>query len=222
MEHDKKGNMNATMHTHGLMTKDEIRQSYDKLAPDYSQGRWVEDNLFGLKRLRTNLLRQVSGKVLDVACGTGENFPYFKTATDVTAIDLSPRMLESARTRANNLGLSVDCRLMDAETLEFPDQTFDTVVSSLSTCTFPDAIAALREMRRVCKPDGQILLLEHGRSKYRLINAHLNRNADKHYTVAGCRWNQEPRALVEQAGLRITGIKRAFFGIFNAIEASPR
>jgi len=53
---------------------------------------------------------------------------------------------------------------MDAQALEFPDDSFDTVISSFSTCTFPDPIAALHEMERVCTPDGEILLLEHRRS----------------------------------------------------------
>jgi hypothetical protein len=63
------------------------------------------------------------GKVLDVACGTGENFPFFRSITDVTAIDLSPQMLDMARARAEKLGLTADYRLMDAEELAFPDKT---------------------------------------------------------------------------------------------------
>jgi ubiquinone/menaquinone biosynthesis C-methylase UbiE len=215
--------MNTALHNHdqALLSKDEIQQKYDALAPGYSSAMWVETNVFGVKRLRRKLMAHTAGKVLDVACGTGENFPFFKPNTNVTAVDFSPRMLDMARARAENLGLSVECRLMDAETLAFPDNTFDTVVSALSTCTFPNAVIALREMGRVCKAEGRILLLEHGRSKFGLINTFLDRNAEPHYAVAGCRWNQEPPDLVQRAGLRITSIQRGFFGVFYAIEAIP-
>jgi ubiquinone/menaquinone biosynthesis C-methylase UbiE len=219
MTRREKMNTAVHNHDHGLLSKDEIQQKYDTLAPDYNNAMWVENNVFGVKRLRRKLMVRAASKVLDVACGTGENFPFFQANTTITAIDFSPRMLDMARTRAENLGLSVDCRQMDAETLKFPDHTFDTVVSALSTCTFPDSIIALREMGRVCKAEGRILLLEHGRSKHRLINTFLDRNAASHYAVAGCRWNQEPLDLIQRAGLRIANIQRGFFGVFYAIEA---
>jgi ubiquinone/menaquinone biosynthesis C-methylase UbiE len=77
---------------------------------------------------------------LVVACGTGLNFPMFPVASEVTAIDLNPRMLEIARQKATTLSLNLQVRVMDAAKLEFSDGTFDTVTSSLSTCTFPDPI----------------------------------------------------------------------------------
>ena len=216
--------MNNTAHYHNVkaLTKDELQQRYDNLAAGYSQGMWVENYIFGVRRLRASLMIKATGKVLDVACGTGENFPYFKAATDVTAIDLSPQMLETARTRAEKLRLKVDCRLVDAEALEFPDRSFDTVVSALSTCTFPDPVAALREMGRVCRVDGRILLLEHGRSRLNWLAHHQDRNAHQHFQKAGCRWNQQPLELVQAAGLRIVSTQRMFFGIFYAIEAVPK
>lgn len=81
------------------MTKEELQQKYNNLAAGYSQGMWVENYIFGVQRLRASLMVKATGKVLDVACGTGENFPFFKSATDITAIDLSPQMLDTAHTR---------------------------------------------------------------------------------------------------------------------------
>src|SRR5689334_8589802 len=216
--------MSNTVFYHNVkaMTKEELRQRYDNLATGYSQGMWVENYIFGVQRLRASLMVKATGKVLDVACGTGENFPYFKSATDITAIDLSPQMLETARTRAEKLRLKADCRLMDAATLEFPDGSFDTVVSALSTCTFPDPVVALREMGRVCRSDGHILLLEHGRSRLNWLAHHQDRNAHQHFQKAGCRWNQQPLELIPAAGLRIVSSRRMFFGIFHAIEAAPK
>lgn len=203
------------------MSKEQIRQSYDDLASGYSQAMWVENNVLGVKRLRRKLMSRASGKILDVACGTGENFPYFEHATDVIGVDLSPAMLAVARQRANQLGVAIECHLMDAEMLEFPDHVFDTVVSALSTCTFPDPVAALREMGRVCAADGRILLLEHGRSRWKWLSHYQDHQAHHHFQKAGCRWNQEPSALIEEAGLRIISVERRFLGVFSAIEAAP-
>jgi ubiquinone/menaquinone biosynthesis C-methylase UbiE len=110
---------------------------------------------------------------------------------------------------------------MDAEDLEFSDDSFDTVISALSTCTFPNPVAALQEMSRVCKPDGKILLLEHGRSNVSVINRFLDWRADAHYEKRGCRWNQRPAELVQEAGLPIIETEASLFGILTRIKTSP-
>lgn len=201
------------------MPHTEIRQAYDQLAPDYDRMTFVERYLLGVDRLRGRLLDGVSGYVLDVACGSGANFPSFRAASHVTAIDLSPGMLDIARLKAERLGLSIELLVMDAQQLDFADDTFDVVVSALSTCTFPEPVTALREMGRVVKPGGRILLLEHGRSSWGLLGRYQDRAAHGHFEVAGCRWNQEPLDLVRAAGLMVTAHRRSFFGVFHTIEA---
>ncbi len=79
------------------MPKEELRRRYDDLAPDYSRMQWLEDYVFGVRRLRRKLMQRARGKVLDVACGTGESFPYFHSAVEITAVDLSTGMVEIAR-----------------------------------------------------------------------------------------------------------------------------
>jgi ubiquinone/menaquinone biosynthesis C-methylase UbiE len=110
---------------------------------------------------------------------------------------------------------------MDAEALGFPDRAFDTVVSTLSTCTFPNPVHALREMSRVCRLDGAVLLIEHGRSNREWLARRQDRGADAHERRFGCRWNREPLELVREAGLAIVRADRRFAGIFHAIEARP-
>lgn len=195
------------------MTQEEIQQAYDQLAPDYDRMTFVERAVFGIDRQRRRLFDGVSDRVLDVACGAGANFPFLHTADHITGIDLSPRMLDIARHKAGQLGPSVDLRVMDAQQLEFEDGSFDVVVSALSTCTFPDPVAALREMGRVVKPGGRILLLEHGRSSWRLLGRYQDRTAHRHFELAGCR--------LRTAGLIVTSHRRSFFGIFHTIEAQP-
>jgi ubiquinone/menaquinone biosynthesis C-methylase UbiE len=213
--------MTNTSTVYRTLPNEEIQQAYDQLAPDYDRMTFIERYLFGVDRLRRRLLDGVSGHVLDVACGSGANFSSFHAASHITAVDLSPGMLDIARRKAENLGLSLDLQVMDAQELDFADGSFDVVVSALSTCTFPDPVAALREMCRVVRPDGRILLLEHGRSSWGLLGRLQDRGAHRHFETAGCRWNQEPLDLVRAAGLVVTDHRRSFFGVFHAIEAQP-
>lgn len=200
--------------------KEEIRQKYDKFAPWYDLAEGIQEFL-GVKRLRRKLVQRASGKVLEIAVGTGKNLRYYPRACQLTALDLSPAMLAIARKRAERLGLNATFLVMDAETLAFPDQSFDTVVSSLTLCTFPDPVAALREIARVCRSDGRILPLEHGRSDREWLGRWQDRRADRHAKALGCRWNRKPLELIRQAGLTLISAKRTFFGIFHEIEAMP-
>ena len=128
-------------------------------------------------------------------------------------------MLNIARKRAAKLSMNVSFLLADAEALPFSDESFDTVVSSLSTCTFPDPVAALKEMARVCRPEGKVLLLEHGRSDREWFGRFQDRHADRFAEPLGCHWNREPLELVRQTGLNVYQAKRNFFGIFQQIES---
>jgi ubiquinone/menaquinone biosynthesis C-methylase UbiE len=161
----------------------------------------------------------VGGKVLEVAVGTGKNLPYYPRGCRIVAVDLSMEMLNIARKRAAHLSMNVSLLLADAEALPFSNESFDTVVSSLSTCTFPDPVAALEEMARVCRREGKVLLLERGRSDRERLGRWQDRRADRFSTPLGCHWNREPLELVRQAGLKVHRAKLHFFGIFQQIES---
>lgn len=114
---------------------------------------------------RRRLLAAVRGRVLDVGAGTGANLPrYPRDAAEVVLLDPSPGMLERARRRATEIGALTQNREGRAEALPFADESFDTVVFTLSLCTIPDPDAALRQARRVLRPDGRLLVLEHVRA----------------------------------------------------------
>jgi ubiquinone/menaquinone biosynthesis C-methylase UbiE len=203
----------------GLASR-EISEKYDQFARWYD---WVEGvpDLLGVKRFRRNFLRRASGRVLEVAVGTGKNLPYYPRGCWIAATDLSREMLNVARERAAKLSIDVSFSLSDAEALPLPDHSFDTVVSSLSTCTFPNPRAALKEMARVCRPEGKVLLLEHGRSDREWLGHWQDRHADQFAKPLGCHWNREPLALTKSAGLKVVRSQRSFFGIFHRIEAKP-
>ncbi|SFC20210.1 phosphatidylethanolamine N-methyltransferase /phosphatidyl-N-methylethanolamine N-methyltransferase [Halobiforma haloterrestris] len=201
------------------MSLEEIRESYADCAPWMDRFDWLDRRLTG--RYRRELFGDASGRVLDVACGNGVNFPYLPSDVDLVGIDISPEMLASARERLDDLEVDGTVRRMDAGDLAFDDDSFDTVISSLSTCTFPDPVAALEEMDRVCRPGGRILLFEHGRSDVGPIARFQDRFADVHYASAGCRWNQEPLKLVLRTGLPVREAETRALGILTLIEARP-
>jgi ubiquinone/menaquinone biosynthesis C-methylase UbiE len=196
----------------------EISRKYDRFARWYD---WVEGipDLLGLSRMRRRLLRRASGQVLEIAVGTGKNLKFYPEVCRITAADFSGEMLNVARKRATKLSLDGSFLLADAEALPFSDKSFDTVVSSLSTCTFANPVAALREMRRVCKSEGKILLLEHGRSDREWLGRWQDRHADQFAKPLGCHWNRESLELVRETGLTVVTAQRSFFGIFHEIEA---
>jgi ubiquinone/menaquinone biosynthesis C-methylase UbiE len=129
-------------------------------------------------------------------------------------------MLNVARKRAAKLSLSVSFLVADAASLPFSDQSFDTVVSSFSTCTFPEPLTALREIARVSRAGGRILLLEHGRSEREWLGRWQDCHADQFAKPFGCHWNREPLSMVPKAGLEINDARRFMFGVFHQIEAA--
>lgn len=141
------------------------RNRYDTAAPVYDLLEWpLEKWLF--ESWREELWASVDGpEVLEIGVGTGKNIPYYPEGVRVTAIDLSPRMLERARRVARrHPGRNVTLLEMDAQELDLPDDTFDDVVATCVFCSVPDPVQGFREAFRVAKPGGRLLLLEHMRA----------------------------------------------------------
>lgn len=191
------------------------------MAPSYDWKIAIFEAMSGARAVRRELLNRASGNVLDVACGTGRNFAYYPSECRITGVDLSPGMLAQARYRAETLGRDVQLFEQNTEALTLPDRSYDTVVSSLSVCTYPHPIQALQEMARVCRADGQILLLEHGRSSVGILGALQDRFAARYARHTGCHLNREPLELAQAAGLRIVQSRRTFLGILHAIQTQP-
>jgi ubiquinone/menaquinone biosynthesis C-methylase UbiE len=141
-----------------------IRRRYDRTSIFYD---WMDRMIS--PELRKKALSQASGKVLEVGVGTGNNFPYYPPGCEVTAIDFSPGMLARARKKLHLARAPIKLLEMDAQAMDFPDNTFDTVVATCVFCSVPDPVKGLAEVKRVCKPNGKIILLEHVRSESPVI-----------------------------------------------------
>ena len=105
----------------------------------------------------------IGNRVLEVGVETGKNFPYYPKGIEITAIDFSPGMLKRARKKASAEDVRVALIEMDVQQLDFPDNYFDTVFATFVFCSVLDPVAGLKELKRVCKPEGKLLLLEHMR-----------------------------------------------------------
>lgn len=197
----------------------DVRETYREQAATIDRMSRLDRLLMG--RYRRRLFGDASGRVLDVACGTGTNARYLPEDSEYVGVDVSPEMLTRAAQRLDDRPRETTLYEMDAQDLAFPDDSFETVVSSLSTCTFPDPVEALSEMGRVCIPDGRILLLEHGRSSVGPIARFQDWRADAHYEKHACRWNQNPLETVSRSPLTLVESSTALLGIITAIAARP-
>jgi ubiquinone/menaquinone biosynthesis C-methylase UbiE len=162
------------------------------------------------QRLRRDLLRQVDGEVLEIGIGTGLNLPHYgSNISRVQAVDPAPMLPARVAERRASVHFPVEVTHRSAEQLPYQDRTFDHVVSTWTLCTIPDPVPALHEVRRVLKPGGRFLFLEHGRSDDQKIARWQDRlNPIQNIIGCGCNLNRRIDDLISQAGLRITQLDR--------------
>ena len=158
-------------------------------------------------------------KVLEVGVGTGKNFTYYPPDVEITAIDFSEKMLDRARQKAKGDKIRVHLEQMDAQDLKFEDNTFDTVAATFVFCSVPDPIKGLREVERVCKPGGKVILLEHVLSANRILSWIMNLYNPLVVRVAGANINRRTADNVDKSGLKVENITNLAAGIFLLIEA---
>ena len=171
---------------------------------------------------RRKLMGRIAGPTaLEVGVGTGKNLIFYPDDLVITAIDLSPRMLERARKRANKLNLNVNLQEMDVEHLNFADDSFDTVFATFVFCSVPDPIAGLQELRRVCKPDGKLLLLEHMRPENFVLGLIFDLFNPIIVRMMGANINRRTINNIRQAEWQIKAEECFSSDIVRMIEAAP-
>jgi ubiquinone/menaquinone biosynthesis C-methylase UbiE len=194
------------------------RKYWDKHSKSYDREMaFFDRKLFGDSR--DWVCTQAVGSVLEVAIGTGLNLAHYPPDVALTGIEFSPSMLEFARERASSLSREIDLREGDAQQLDFPDASFDTVVCTFSLCAIPDERKAVAEMQRVLKPGGLLLLADHIRS-----SAWLARVAQRLLEVAtvplqGEHFLRRPLTVVEEAGMTVEQRERFKLGLVERLAA---
>ncbi len=181
------------------------KSRYNRIAPLYNFIEAIPEMIF--KPWRKKLLARAKGKILEIGVGTGKNFPHYPSGTSVTGIDIAERMLFIARKEASELGLPFDLGEGDVQSLHFPDNTFDTAVATFVFCSVPDPVQGLRELRRVVKPSGRILLLEHVRIDKPIIGWFMDRLNPLVVRIMGANINRRTLVNVQKAGLRIESVE---------------
>lgn len=195
------------------------RQAWDKQASRYDrQIGWWERHLLGPDN-RTWAGERARGDVLEVAVGTGLNFPHYDPELKVTGIDLSPAMLDIAGQRAAELGREVELREGDAHHLPFDDATFDTVVCTFSLCNIPDPHQAVTEMARALRPGGRLVLVDHVASTSKPLYWTQKAIEAISVRIDGDYLTRRPADIVEQLGFDIVERDRFRWGIVERLVA---
>lgn len=195
-----------------------VRALYDQMAPRYDAMITVVERML-IADGRRWACGQAVGRVLEVAIGTGRNLGCYPPEVDLVGIDVSPKMLDVARTRANGLSRRVELQVADAQSLPFEEATFDMVVATLTLCSIPQDRRALAEVARVLRPGGRLVLLDHVASPVRAVRA-VQRVLDPLMVrFMGDHLLREPQAGVQQAGLVIDELTRSKWGIVARLRA---
>lgn len=156
------------------------------------------------ERGRAEIVREAAGRVLEVGIGTGRNLPYYRPEQLKCLCGIDPGLHPKAGKRARIAGLEITPMPLSAERIPVDDHSFDCVVSTFTMCTIPDVDAALGEMRRVLKPGGKLLFLEHGAAPDEGVRHWQDRITPYWKPLAGgCNLNRKIDDLVTNADFKI-------------------
>ena len=200
---------------------DHTRKRYNRLAFFYDFLE-VPIERFCFAAWRSRLRNRIVGNhVLEVGVGTGKNLLYYPQEVKMNAIDFSRRMLKRARRRASALGSAVVFQEMDIQQLAFPDHCFETVFATFVFCSVPDPVVGLKELQRVCKRDGRLLLLEHMRPSSPLLGFFFDLFNPVVVRIIGANINRNTIDNIRKAGWKILHEERLLSDIVRWIEAEP-
>ena len=200
-----------------------VRKKYNRIAGMYD----LLTNGSEKRRFsswRENYISPLSGKILELGIGTGKSIKYYNDNCEVIGIDISDKMLGRARERLAKSGkTNITLKQMDAERLGFENDTFDFVVTSCVFCSIPDPARGLEEIRRVLKPSGKLIMMEHVLSKNMLIALIENINNPLTRLLTGVNINRDTGQNILNADLKITEEKNlALFDVFKLFVAEKK
>lgn len=200
------------------MDKQKLIRIFDKQATLYenkkegpAQNRW-----------RQQLLSHAKGQVLELAVGAGANFPFYPPEVKITATDFSEAMLDKAKKAARLHRIDGHFICSDIENMNFPDHSFDTIVSTLSFCSYDNPLLVLNKINRWCKPDGTLLFMEHGISSNVAVSAVQKTLNPLLYRFYGCHHTRNIMKLVRESGIAIDKTESYWFNMVHLIWAKPK
>lgn len=197
---------------------DQQRRYWDEHAETYDRGmRFAERRI--LRDTRDWVCSRADGRTLEVAIGTGLNLAWYRPKPKITGVELSWTMLQHARRRAVDMRSNAEFVQASAAALPFADESFDTVLCTLSLCSIPDDRAAISEMMRVLRPDGKLILADHVESSSAPVRM-LQHLVDR-WTVPreGEHFSRRPIRLVDASGLQVVEHERFLLGIIERLVA---
>ena len=194
------------------------RRSYAEEAPGYDKEMDLFEAVVLGREHRRWACSRATGEVLEVAIGTGLNLPHYSAEVRLTGLDLTAEMLAVASERARSLGRSIHLYEGDAQALPFTDGSFDTVLSTYAMCSVPDVSRVVSEMKRVMKPGGRLILVDHIGSTVKPI-FWLQRLIEVFESRKGEYMTRRPLKEVEAAGFQIQTRNRLRAGIVERLVA---
>lgn len=198
-----------------------VKRRYNRIAPVFDLMEVIVErsSFAGWRKLLWSKVE--CSRILEVGVGTGKSFPYYPADAEITAIDLSDKMLARARDKAQRQKVPVRLQQMDVQHLEFADNTFDSVTASFVFCSVPDPLLGLAEVKRVCKPGGKVVLLEHVLSDKPFSARLMNLINPVVARMGGENINRRTVENVARSGLIVENVTR-LTSIFRLIEARKK
>ena len=188
---------------------DRLAPRFDTMASKGAEARW--------RPFKQELFREMDGKVLFLALGTGLDIPFFPTGKHITALDISPRMIEQAQDRIAAYDGTLEAHVMDVHEMPFAPDSFDQVVTSCTFCSVPDPVHGLKALHRVLKPGGKLMMFEHTGSRYYPFRPMMDLMTLLTRRV-GPDMNRPTLANVKAAGFRVTEVNNVFLDVVKTIK----
>jgi ubiquinone/menaquinone biosynthesis C-methylase UbiE len=194
---------------------------YSRIAELYDAVDYVSETSY-FSKSRKQLLAKVQGKILEVGIGTGQSFKDYPPDQEIVGIDISEKMLGKASEKAKNYVGKVELHHADVQDLPFKDNTFDTIFTSFVFCSVTDPVKGLKQLKRVLKKDGRILMLEHVRSKVRVLGFFMDILNPLIVRLTGANINRDTVENIIKAGLQIKDEKNLSLDIVKSIQVSKQ